>query len=93
MHHLLTLDHSSHHAGIDHLDRTQNHTKNVYAHIESGEGQLEPWIIANIIDCRIVTITIEVPAMFLNTEFHTLFLNRHRYKRKHLHHLTIQQHR
>ena len=93
MNHLLTLDHSSHHAGIDHLDRTQNHTKNVLCTYWEWIETIWTWSITNIIDCRVVTFTIEVPAMFLNIEFHTLFLNRHRYKRKHLHHLTIQQHR
>ena len=79
MHHLLNLDHSSHQARIDHLDRTQNHSKNISRTYWEWIETIWTWSPTNIIDCRVVTFTIEVPAMFLNVEFHILFLNRHRY--------------
>ena len=71
------------------VHRTIQRTYN--AHIESGWRQFEPWSLTKIIDCRIVTITIKVSPFSLYIECHTPVLDRHRYERKHIHHLTIQQ--
>ena len=72
------------------VHRTIQRTYN--AHIESGWRQFEPWSLTKTIDCRIVTITFKVPPFSLNIEIHTLAFNqRHRYERKHIHHLNIQQ--
>ena len=58
------------------------------SHVVCRWRQFKPWSLTKTIHCCVITNTIKVPQFSLNIEFHILFLNCHRYKRKHIHHFT-----
>ena len=89
MHDLTNLGHSSHQAGTDHSDRTQNRPLNVphtaCVWIEAVWTMESNQIYRS--SCRHFFMTKGLP-FSLNIECHILLFNHHRYEGKHFHHLT-----